>query len=400
MGFRLGSFLAGMAEGAVEIEENARKRNEKIIDTALERHMTIEEESRRKRESSQEEYDKLAKLLSSLPGMSEEKVYAVLDHGPEVASYFFETAPKRAADEGLTVGDYVEIMDHDALKAGGFNLNKAMQQNRLPGMPAARKFDPKVIGLQESPIFKRTGEGYAESQASAVNIGVDETASEDMYLPSGSIKFMDLLEKDKVKAPLLSPTGVISEFTAHFLREQNVDFKRDSRTGAIVVADENLAKKNQAEQDAFDTFGIYNGLITNEDGYDLDTQQYDAMQEALRRAANASDQNLNISVGNNSQSSTNSTSQATPSTQQQSTPAPAQPTPQSAIVSVPIVVNGNNIGSLSFSGGVNGKIMMNGAPTSPAKIATAIRQANPGMSPAQVTGLAKKLLDELKAKVK
>lgn len=398
MGFRLGSFLAGMAEGAVEIEENARKRNEKIIDTALERHMSIEEESRRKRESSQEEYDKLAKLLSSLPGMSEEKVYAVLDHGPEVASYFFENAPKRAADEGLTVGDYVEIMDHDALKAGGFNLNKAMQQNRLPGMPAARKFDPKVIGLQESPIFKRTGEGYAESQASAVNIGIDETATEDMYLPSGSIKFMDLLEDDKAKADLLTPSQVISRFEDAYLRNAGVGFTRD-RNGVLIVADENLAMKNEAEQAAFETFGIYNGLITGDGGFDVDTEQYDAMVEAMGQYS--APQSVSTTVSNSTMSSTqSSTAPAQPSqssTTPQSSPAPAQPTPQSKIVSVPIVVNGNNIGSLSMSGG---KIMMNGAPTSPAKISTAIRQANPGMSPTQVAGLAKKLLDELRAKAK
>ena len=394
MAFRLGSFLAGMAEGAVEIEEAARKRNEKIIDTALERHLTIEEENRRKRDSSQEEYDKLAKLLKTLPGMTEEKVYAVLDHGADVATYFFENAPKRAVDEGLSVGDYVELMDHDALKAGGFNLTKAMQQNRLPGMPAARRFDTKVIGLQESPILGRTGEGYAEAQARAANIGVDDTATESMYLPSGSIKFMDLIDKDKPKAALLSPNQVISQFTEEYLRQENVDFTRD-RNGVIVVADENLAKKNAAEQKAFDTFGIYNGLITDKDnGYDVDTQQYEAMVEAMSRSED-SPTGVSTSIGG----STKSTSQLTPTAPAASSGAPQQQQQQQQpatpkLVSVPVVVGGTNIGTLSMSGG---KIMLNGTPTSPAKLSTAIKNADPN---ANVSQIAKDLLDELKAKAK
>ena len=94
MGFRLGSFLAGMAEGAIEIEEDVRKRNEKIIDATLEANANRRTEEMQARREREREYKLLAKKLSSLDGMDDNKINLVLSYGIDEAKTFAEMAPK------------------------------------------------------------------------------------------------------------------------------------------------------------------------------------------------------------------------------------------------------------------------------------------------------------------
>jgi len=91
MGFRLSSFLGGMAEGAIEIEENVRKRNEKLIDTSLTLSAERTSKALDDRRKTQEVYDMLAKELRAYD-LDDDKVNVVLAYGPEKAKQFLTDA--------------------------------------------------------------------------------------------------------------------------------------------------------------------------------------------------------------------------------------------------------------------------------------------------------------------
>ena len=364
MGFRLGSFLAGMAEGAIEIEENARKRNEKIIDAEFERYRQREEDNRKTREASQEEYDQLARILNDLPGMSAAKTYAVLNYGPEIATNFIAKAPELAKKEGLLVGDYVDLMDKDAINSS-LNVNTLIRAGKLPGMPGPRAFDVPATLIEKSPVFQRDYTGYAKRLAGATE--VEEQT--DIALPQGKIKFMDMVEGKQKKVPYLTGGQVIDKLTEQFYRDFGVGFRRD-RNGMLVVTDDDKSLSNQAEQAAMDTYGSYTGLIGEGGQFDVEVDQYPAIMEAYE-SYYMGDASVNVTLGG----------QSTPAP----SPAPAQAKPSVTIPNSNITITMNSQGFPSM-----------GIPM----IIQSIIQANPGISKQNAQKQAKQLLDELKAKAK
>lgn len=370
MGFNLnlGQFFAGMGEAAIEIEENVRKRNEKIIDTELERWRTTEEKNRELREASQQEYDQLAKILNDLPGMNSAKTYAVLNYGPEVAKNFIEKAPIIARQEKLQVGDYVDLMDKDAIDSS-LNINTLIRAGKLPGMPASRPFSvPKGL-LEESPIFKRDSSGYADRMSRATVI--EEQQQQDIALPQGKIKFMELLGEADKKVPYLSGQQVITQLTEQFYRDYNVGYVREAN-GTLRVVDKDKSIAQQAEQAAYDTYGVYTTLISPDGQYNVERDQYSAIMDAYEQYY-LSDTGASVTVTLPSGSG-GAGATSTPST----------------VVSVTIP-------------GTNQTVTLNpqGFPSMGIpQIVQSIIQANPNMSRQNANKAAKQLLDELRAKAK
>lgn len=194
MGFRLSSFLGGMAEGAIEIEENVRKRNEKLIDTSLTLSAERTAKSLEERKKQQEVYDMLAKQLSSFEGMDDSKVNVVLSYGPEVAKSFLETAPKKANREGMSVADYVVLMETNEGKIPEISTQKLISSNVLPGMREIKPADAPE--LAKSPILGRDYSEQYEDTKEAVygGMGIEIPEQvEGVTAPEGRISFMDLL---------------------------------------------------------------------------------------------------------------------------------------------------------------------------------------------------------------
>ena len=368
MGFRLGNFLAGMAEGAIELEENVRKRNEKIIDTEFERYRQREEDNRKIREASQDEYDQLARVLMSLPGMDSAKTYAVLDYGPEIAQSFIEKAPVLAKEEGLAVGDYVELMDKDAINSS-INVNTLIRANKLPGMPGAREFEVPAT-LYKSPVFGRDYTGYAKRLD-----GATETEEQpDVALPKGKIKFMDMIEGKEQKLPQLSAGQVVKQLTEMFYDEFSVGYKRDPNTQMLIVTDTDLTKAKAAERAARESYGIYYNSIGPDGKFDVETEQYPAIEDSFNQFFLQKGAEAELISG---------------SGQSGQTPAPTQtPAQSSASVTIP---NSNITITMTPQGGYSMSVP---------SIVQAIVQANPGTSAQQANNIAKQLLDELNAKAK
>lgn len=369
MGFRLGSFLAGMAEGAIEIEENARKRNEKIIDAEFERYRQREEDNRKTREASQEEYDQLARILNDLPGMSAAKTYAVLNYGPEIATNFIAKAPELAKEEGLLVGDYVDLMDKDAINSS-LNVNTLIRAGKLPGMPGPRAFDVPATLIEKSPVFQRDYTGYAKRLAGATE--VEEQT--DIALPQGKIKFMDMIEGKEQKLPQLSAGQVVKQLTEMFYDEFSVGYKRDPTTQMLIVTDTDLTKAKAAERAARESYGIYYNSIGPDGKFDVETEQYPAIEDSFNQFFLQKGAEAELISG---------------SGQSGQTPAPTQtPAQSSASVTIP---NSNITITMTPQGGYSMSVP---------SIVQAIVQANPGTSAQQANNIAKQLLDELNAKAK
>jgi hypothetical protein len=280
MGFRLSNFIGGMMEGAVELEETVRKRNEKLIDTSLDKIAERNEDILRERRAAEKEYKLLAKHLSSYPGMTKAKVYSVLNYGPDVAKAFIANAPDRAKKDGLTVGDYVDLMDSDAINAK-LNLGKAIEQGNLPGMPKLETYQlPK--GLLKSPVFGRDPSDYANKRAESYLGALGLTPGEEpepMNLPKGEIKFMDLLEEKASGKDKFTPNQVLNQLMARTANMLDVGYTVDRETGTVVIADDDKELANKAEAAAYAAYGKYYESLGTQ--FDVETEQVQAIENAL-----------------------------------------------------------------------------------------------------------------------
>jgi len=193
MGFRLSSFLGGMAEGAIEIEENVRKRNEKLIDTSLTLSAERTSKALDDRKKTQEVYDMLAKELRSYD-LDDDKVNVVLAYGPEKAKQFLTDAPTKAKREGLSVADYVVLMETNEGKIPSISTERAIQANLFPGLYEIK--DSERPELRESPILGRDYGAQYESTKDSLYKGMGIEIPEQVEgaeLREGKINFMDLL---------------------------------------------------------------------------------------------------------------------------------------------------------------------------------------------------------------
>lgn len=193
MGFRLSSFLGGMAEGAIEIEENVRKRNEKLIDTSLTLSAERTSKALDDRKKTQEVYDMLAKELRSYD-LDDDKVNVVLAYGPEKAKQFLTDAPTKAKKEGLSVADYVVLMETNEGKIPSISTERAIQANLFPGLYEIK--DSERPELRESPILGRDYGAQYESTKDSLYKGMGIEIPEQIEgaeLREGKINFMDLL---------------------------------------------------------------------------------------------------------------------------------------------------------------------------------------------------------------
>jgi hypothetical protein len=262
MGFRLSSFLGGMAEGAIEIEENVRKRNEKLIDTSLTLSAERTAKSLEERKKQQEVYDMLAKQLSSFEGMDDNKVNVVLSYGPEVAKSFIESAPKKAARDGMSVADYVVIMETNEGTLPEVTTQKLISSNALPGMSEIKA--PERPELLKSPILGRDYGDQYESTKEAVyggmGIEIPEQA-EGVTAPEGKINFMDLLSADASTEGLsLTRSGVNKSVAEYLVPRSNakIDILKD---GSLVYDEDQQAVASAISDIQTRVVSEYNNLI-------------------------------------------------------------------------------------------------------------------------------------------
>lgn len=261
MGFRLSSFLGGMAEGAIEIEENVRKRNEKLIDTSLTLSAERTAKAIQEREKQQEIYDMLAKQLSSFEGMDDNKVNVVLGYGPEVAQSFLEAAPARAAKEGLSVSDYVVLMETNEGKLPKVSTQKLISSNVLPGMkeikPAERPELLKgILGRDYNEQFDAT----QEAVYGGAGIEIPEQV-EGVTAPEGKINFMDLLSSDaSIKGLGMSRSGVNKSVAEYLVPLSNAKIEI-TKDGSLVYDEEQQAVASAISNLQTRVVSEYNNLI-------------------------------------------------------------------------------------------------------------------------------------------
>lgn len=261
MGFRLSSFLGGMAEGAIEIEENVRKRNERLIDTSLTLSAERTAKAIQEREKQQEIYDMLAKQLSSFEGMDDNKVNVVLGYGPEVAKSFLEAAPARAAKEGLSVADYVVLMETNEGKLPKVSTQKLISSNVLPGMkeikPAERPELLKgILGRDYNEQFDAT----QEAVYSGAGIEIPEQV-EGVTAPEGKINFMDLLSGESGTEGLgISRSGLNKSVADYLVPRSDAEIEiRDD--GSLVYDKDQMAVASAITDIQTRVASTYNDLI-------------------------------------------------------------------------------------------------------------------------------------------
>lgn len=261
MGFRLSSFLGGMAEGAIEIEENVRKRNEKLIDTSLTLSAERTAKAIQEREKQQEIYDMLAKQLSSFEGMDDNKVNVVLGYGPEVAQSFLEAAPARAAKEGLSVSDYVVLMETNEGKLPKVSTQKLISSNVLPGMkeikPAERPELLKgILGRDYNEQFDAT----QEAVYGGAGIEIPEQV-EGVTAPEGKINFMDLLSGESGTEGLgISRSGLNKSVADYLVPRSDAEIEiRDD--GSLVYDKDQMAVASAITDIQTRVASTYNDLI-------------------------------------------------------------------------------------------------------------------------------------------
>lgn len=266
MGFRLGSFLGGMAEGAIEIEENVRKRNEKIIDTSLSTSLERDMRAWEKRQEELEKYTVFAKELKDY-GLTDNQINIVLDYGPEKVKEFLATAPIKAKREGLDVGSYVTIME----SADGNIPQYASVQERLERGDFIGV--PKIIGptrpeLKKSPIIGRDDTGRFDSEASslysAAGIELPQGDQEELVLPKGGIKFMDLLGGGEGGEGLSVTRSGLNKSIAERLvpmSDANIEIRDD---GSLVYDREQQAVASAINDIQTQTISTYNILANND----------------------------------------------------------------------------------------------------------------------------------------
>lgn len=279
MGFRLGSFLAGMAEGAIEIEEDVRKRNEKIIDATLEANANRRTEEMQARREREREYKLLAKKLSSLDGMDDNKINLVLSYGIDEAKTFAEKAPEIAAEKGIPVGDIVDLADTDA---PSIDPETFIVRGDLIDMP---QFTPLTapVGLKKSPIFGRdySAEFEQTSEDFYSGLGIPSDADIDVQYssPEGRIKYEDMILGDRPEIPKLSPNQVRNSLGNRIANALGVGASY-SQDGSIRLESEDKELQRQANSLLESAYGTYNESLRQGD-FDVDYDQDKAMDYAF-----------------------------------------------------------------------------------------------------------------------
>lgn len=284
MGFRLSSFLGGMAEGAIEIEENVRKRNEKIIDSTMEANANRREEERRLRKEKEQEYKLLAKKLSGFEGMDAGKINLVLSYGINEARTFAEKAPEIAAIKRLTVADLVELSDPNAQT---IDPEVFISQGNLIDMPQYTPMSAPV-GLRKSPILGRDYTKEYEQTSGDFYEGLGISSDADIEVkydaPEGRIRYEDMFaparpEIDKFSAnqafnqmqiAIADRLGVGATYTEGPDGSRQIQLESDDKD--LVVQARTLAR---------DAFSIYNNSLRS-GAYRADYDQDLAIQNAVQ----------------------------------------------------------------------------------------------------------------------
>lgn len=283
MGFRLGSFLAGMAEGAIEIEEDVRKRNEKLFDATFETNAERRMKEYENRKAKQQEMDLLAKKLMSYEGMDANKVNLVLDYGAEEAKAFIDNAPKVAAQKKMSVGDLIDLKDPEAQSVDPY---KFIRKGDLIEIPEYTPF-ARPGGLRKGIFTRDYGERFdAENAAFIKGLGLPvEEEGERIAAPEGSIKYMDMLTKERPEIASFTPNQV-----RNYLGEQiadalnvNATYKMVDGVEKIVFDSEDVETTRKARQLTTRAFGAYNQSL-REGLYDVDYDQDLAIDYAFQTA--------------------------------------------------------------------------------------------------------------------
>jgi hypothetical protein len=269
-----------MAEGAIEIEEDVRKRNEKIIDSTMEANANRRAEEMSARKEKEREYKLLAKRLSSLEGMDSNKVNLVLSYGTEEASNFIENAPEIAAKKNISVADLIELQDPSAQS---IDPSTFISQGELIDMP---QFTPyaRPAGLRESPIFRRDYDAEYDATSSDFYEGLGLPASDadidvTYSAPEGRILYEDMFSTTRGEIPKLSPNqarNVMGEMIADRLGvgatyDDNNNIQLDSD-------DKELAR--QARSLLNTSYNVYNQSLRDE-MFDVDFNQDLAINYAV-----------------------------------------------------------------------------------------------------------------------
>ena len=279
MGFRLSSFLAGVSEGAIEIDTAVRERNFDVIDRSLSRREDRLSQSLDERRDKQKQYEQLSALMDNYD-LSDEQKYQVLKAGPEIAAKWLDTIPELAAKKGKSVADYIVMSDTDA---SGFTLSKALEEGRLPGMAVElEEFAP--TGLRAGVFRSDYGEqarALAESQDR--EMGYQPTEESDMTMPEGKIDLMAMYEPERPTVGSFNPKQTYDQIGARIATALGVDFGRND-DGSINLQSDNEQKIKTARQFTNDAFTYYNDALRKKKfdvDYDQDLAIDYAVQEAL-----------------------------------------------------------------------------------------------------------------------
>ena len=280
MGFRLGSFLGGMAEAAVEIEEGVRKRNQELIDTSLTLSAERTARSMEERKKQQEVYDVLAKQLKDF-GLEDKKVNIVLSYGPEVASDFLKTAPIKAKREGMSVGDYVVLLESGEGNLPETSTRELIQFGSLPGMPTIE--EPTRPELQKSPIFGRDYSSQYDATRDALfgGMGIEiPEQREGITVPEGGIRFMDLIGGEGGGDGLsLTRAGVFKSVGEYLAPLSDVDLEM-REDGTFVFDNEKAGVLSAITNIQTRTVSVLNNLMADDPaGYAQNPELY--YQKAL-----------------------------------------------------------------------------------------------------------------------
>lgn len=263
MGFRLGNFLAGMAEGAVEIEEAARKRNMNIIDTSLQFKYETRAKEKEARRAEQKELTQLAKLLRSYGVDDERKIATVLDFGPDQAKKFIADAATKVKKTGGTVGDYIPLLEG---ASPNVDVEQLINTGAFKGMTQYTEFDMPELG--KSPIFQRDYSSAYEKQdkalASAIGVGDTENAQE-MYEPAGTIDLLGVMAgADPIEGLKQSSAQVLSRAGNYFGSASGIDYTLDENTNLVRLGGENSRLELAIQSTQSDVMQEFNTLaVTN-----------------------------------------------------------------------------------------------------------------------------------------
>ena len=283
MGFRLGSFLAGMAEGAIEIEEDVRKRNEKLFDATFETNAERRMKEYENRKAKQQEMDLLAKKLMSYEGMDANKVNLVLDYGAEEAKAFIDNAPKVAAQKKMSVGDLIDLKDPEAQSVDPY---KFIRKGDLIEIPEYTPF-ARPGGLRKGIFTRDYGERFdAENAAFIKGLGLPvEEEGERIAAPEGSIKYMDMLTKERPEIDAFTPNQVRNNLGEQIADALGVNstYKMVDGVEKIVFDSEDVETARKARQLTSRAFSAYNESL-REGLYDADYDQDLAIDYAFQTA--------------------------------------------------------------------------------------------------------------------